>query len=844
MSQPTEQDFLLSTFREEIDGHIVTLTRVLVDLEETAEPTQATTQEQELMRVLHTIKGAARMLGFADITHVAHAMEEVIGVYRATPATSDRTTIDALFEGIDTIAELTRLVTRRPNATTSHFASPLTEPVQIVALLARFQAISGTDETTQQAVKPNLQNLVEGSAQFEGVGNLASANGLERVLEIRSEATKPDETIRVRLDKLDSLINAAGELVINKIQNDEHLQVMQKLTLLQRQRSRLASELREILIEQLPPAVRNELLGMTELFSFAEEKPSPSPFDYKRPLTAPVAHPTTQGEQLDSRTIGRIYKKLEEIILLDRKIEQLAAVTTRERKAYYLRYGTLADEMRRSMLDLRMLPLETLFSRFQRPIRDLANERGKTVRLVLSGGAIEIDKRVLEEISDPLIHLLRNAVDHGIELSHEREIADKPAEGTIRVAAFQKGNQVVIQVEDDGQGLDPVLLRQMAVLKNLLTPVQAAALNNETSLDLIFLPGFSTRLTSDEVSGRGYGMNIVQQNIKRLNGRVAITSTLGQGTLFTFEIPLTLATMGALLVRAAGQLFALPSMGVNGIQVIAKAEIKTLEGKKAVRLRGQITPVVNLAELLGLSPSPNTYPDVRFSAPDEATVLVVLVNAGGAGEGRPDNGSVSTERLVAFVVDELVDEREIVVKSLGSFLTNVPNIAGVTVLGVDGLALILDVFGLLQTVRLGQTFAATPLNLKDQTSYFAVRAAPRLLVVDDSLTTRELERSILEAAGYQVETARDGVEALQACRERPFDLVLTDVEMPNMDGFKLSSAIRSDTNLQHLPIVIVSSRESTQDRQRGLTAGAQAYIVKSHFEQNRLLDTISKLLDT
>ena len=839
MSQPTEQDFLFSTFREEIDGHIVTLTRLLVALEETADPSQV----QELMRVLHTIKGAARMLGFGDISHVAHAMEEVVGVYRANPVTFDRAAIDVMFEGIDTIAELTRFVTRRPNAANPPFASPLIEPAQIAALLARFQEISGTSIMSNQAVIPNLQNLLQGLTQFQGTDQLAKDNGLERVPESRSEAAKPDETIRVRLDKLDSLINAAGELVINKIQNDEHLEVMQKLTQLQRQRSRLASQLREILIEQMPSALRNELLGMTELFSFAEEKPLT--FNYNRISSQPVASPTTQSGQLDGQTIGRTYKKLEEITTLDRKIEQLAIATLRERKAYNLRFEILADEMRRNMLDLRMLPLETLFSRFQRPVRDLANERGKQVRLVLTGGAIEIDKRVLEEISDPLIHLLRNAVDHGIEPPHEREILDKPAEGIIRVVAFQKGNQVVIQVEDDGQGLDPVLLRQMAVLKNLLTPVQAAALNDETSLDLIFQPGFSTRLTTDEVSGRGYGMSIVQQNIKRLNGRVAIASTLGQGTLFTFEIPLTLATMGALLVRVAGQLFALPSMGVTGIQVLPKAEIKTLEGKKAVRLRGQITPVVNLAELLGLSPLPNIYPDARFTAPDEATVLVVLVNASGAGEsGQPANGAANSGRVVAFVVDELVDEREIVVKNLGSFLTNVPNIAGVTVLGADGLALILDVFGLLQTVRLGQTYASTPLNLKDQPSYFAVHAAPRLLVVDNSLATRELERSILEAAGYQVETARDGVEALQACRERPFDLVLTDVEMPNMDGFKLSSAIRNDTNLHHLPIVIVSSRESTQDRQRGLAAGAQAYIVKSHFEQNRLLETISKLLDT
>jgi two-component system chemotaxis sensor kinase CheA len=391
------------------------------------------------------------------------------------------------------------------------------------------------------------------------------------------------------------------------------------------------------------------------------------------------------------------------------------------------------------------------------------------------------------------------------------------------------------------------LLRQAAVSKNLMTETQAEGLSNESALDLIFRPGFSTRASTDEISGRGYGMDIVQQNVKRLNGRVSVVSTPGQGSVFNLEIPLTLATMGALLVRSAGQLFALPSVMVSGIHPINKNEIRTLEGKKAIRMQGQVTPVVDLCDVLGLPPLPSNNENANRFSYEEDIILTVLLNTTSSTENSQTakSGQMGTERAVAFVVDELVDEREVVVKNLGSFLSNIPNIAGATVLGADGLALILDVFGLLQSVRMGQTYSVptpTGQSFKDQINYWTVRPALRVLVVDDSLATRELERSILEAAGYQVETARDGVEALQACRERPFDLVLTDVEMPNMDGFRLASAIHGDTRLHSLPVVIVSSRDSDQDRKRGLEAGAQAYIVKSHFEQNRLLDTVAKLL--
>lgn len=856
MNQEEQQEFLLGTFREEVDGHIVSLTRALVELEEVENLSQGQEQVRELMRVLHTVKGAARMLGFADITKVAHSMEEVVGLYRDNPDISvpPRETIDILFEGIDTIAELTRNVTRRAKDLTPP-TNNYSTPEQIADLVKELETLAGPARQPVKPEKGDLEALLNGLTQVveKPVSGprpnleISKLENLPRVLENQTQVSrldKNDEAIRVRLDKLDSLINAAGELVINKIQNDEHLQTVQQLVSLQRQRGRLASQLRELIIEHMPVQERNELLGMTELFSFPDENtPETSNKEWKKSNDSQV-----NLGVLDTRTVSRIYKKLEEIIVLDRKIEQISITMLRERKAYNIRFETMADELRRNMLGIRMLPLDTIFNRFQRPVRDLANERGKEVRLVLAGGSIEVDKRILEEITDPLIHLLRNAVDHGIETIERRLQSGKSSEGTIKLTALQKGSHVVIEVEDDGGGIDPMVLKQAAVDKGILTQIQAETLATESALDLIFRPGFSTRAQPDEISGRGFGMDIVQQNVKRLNGRVAVTSIPGKGTTFSLEIPLTLATMGALLIRAAGQLFALPSIMVNGIQSIPKSEIRIVEGKRVVRVQGQVTPMVDLAEVLGLPPLTENIPGgSQFTSEDDAVLAILLgANTSSSGDNQHQEAQSNSEVAVIFIVDELVDEREIVVKGLGNFLGNVRNIAGATVLGADGLALILDVFGLLQSIRLGDSYVqptATPAGYKDQLNYWTVRPAQRVLIVDDSLATRELERSILEAAGYQVETARDGVEALQAARERPFDLVLTDVEMPNMDGFRLSSAIHNDPRLHGLPVVIVSSRDSEQDRRRGLEAGAQAYIVKSQFEQNRLLDTIGKLLD-
>ncbi len=888
MNQSEQQDFLLSTFREEIESHSVNLTRELVKLEEIEDgPTQAE-HARELMRLLHTVKGAARMMGFANISKIAHAMEDVIGHYRESESAFSRDVIDLLFDGIDAITEMVKHVTRRSDSAPLP-PNPLITPESLAGLLFKLNLQSGKTVTIEDLLQSlngttpsaNTNGHSNGNTNGNSNGNSnghtnhaktpsatlmpppnpASDEGaFEKTLEPAFSGNAPaaterntDETIRVRLDKLDGLINLAGELVINKIQNEEHLTAVQDILQLSRQRARIANQLRDFLIEQTPVEERSRLLGLTELFSFEQEilpgwvlpTLANGNSNYNGNTNGNGNKPKTIGQStvevseigLDARAIRKIFDKLEEIIGVDDQIEKNLIKMVRERKTFNLRFDSAADELRRNMLGIRMLPLDTIFNRFARPVRDLANERGKQVKLILGGGAIEVDKRILEEISDPLMHMLRNAVDHGIEGAAERLMAGKPEEGVIRLSAMQKGSHVLIQIQDDGAGIDPNRLRAAAASKGIFTTADASNLSDEAALDLIFRPGFSTRSRPDEISGRGVGMDVVQQNTKKLNGRVSIQTNIGEGTTFTMEIPLTLATVDALLVRVAGQLFAMPSVMMSGTLRLNRNEVRQVEGRNVLRLRGQLVPLVNLAELLSIAPL-NDKTEHQTGEEDFFYGVLVSAGIGGTGEGGPN----SSERFICYEVDELVDEREVVVKGLGTFLEKTPNIAGASVLGADGLALILDVFGLVQSVRQGGSGTVPVYNPPPVNEFFINKRARHILVVDDSLATRELERSILETAGYKVTTARDGVEALKMAREQKPDLVLSDVEMPNMDGFRLCTSLKQDIQLNDLPVIIVSSRDSEEDRRKGLQAGAQAYIVKGQFEQTNLLDTISRLI--
>ncbi|MCX6020811.1 MAG: response regulator, partial [Chloroflexi bacterium] len=463
--------------------------------------------------------------------------------------------------------------------------------------------------------------------------------------------------------------------------------------------------------------------------------------------------------------------------------------------------------MEDAVISVRLAPVANLFSPYERMVRDLTREMGKEVRLVQEGGDTEIDRKILENLRDPLMHMLRNAMDHGIERPEERIARGKPRQGAIRLTAAQRGNMIEIELEDDGAGLDPVRLRQSAVRKGMMTEEQAAALDERAARDLIFSPGFSTSTTVTGTSGRGVGMDVVRENVERLNGHITIASTPGWGTRFTISVPLTLATTRAVLVELGTQLFAVPSSMIERTGRVKEANLVSLEGALSVALEGHPVPVVELA---GVLERPHT------GQPGEWRHYFVLRQG---------------DRRVALLADRLVGEQEIVIKSLGWPLRRLRNVSGAAVLGTGQTVVILNPTGLLKSaLRLlggGVRAASGPVAQPVE------RRRKRLLVVDDSVTTRTLEKSILEAAGYDVVVAADGIEALSVLRSEPIDLAVSDVEMPRLDGFGLTMEIRRDEKLRRLPVVLVTSLEAREHRERGVAAGADAYIVKSGFDQGQ-----------
>jgi two-component system chemotaxis sensor kinase CheA len=454
-----------------------------------------------------------------------------------------------------------------------------------------------------------------------------------------------------------------------------------------------------------------------------------------------------------------------------------------------------------------MVPVSTITDQLQRAVRDLARAQGKDIRLEVRGAETELDRGVLHQLSDSLLHLIRNAVDHGIENPAARLAAGKSTEGYVRLHAMQLGSEVIIAITDDGRGIDVEQVRRQAAHHGIDTD----RLGDDEVLQLTFHNGLSTAEVVSDVSGRGVGLDVVRVNVESVRGRVEVRSQPGAGTEFRIIVPITLAVLRCLLVEAGGERFALPFHRVVLTQAHHSSAEAHAEGRPVVWVDSQPVPVSALVDTLGID----------AGVPPVGPIVVLADSA----------------RRHAFQVDRLVGQRDVVLKALSRLLPNLPAIAGASVEPDGSVLVVLDPPGLIQRARQDR-----------HTEILSVPADPdesrrrRVLVVDDALTVRELQRSILERSGFEVRVATDGSQALAMLAEEPSDLVLTDVEMPNMDGFELTEAIRSHPALTNVPVLILSSHASDADRQRGLDAGADGYIIKSGFDEGALLAAVNRLL--
>ncbi|MFB3883928.1 MAG: chemotaxis protein CheW [Thermodesulfobacteriota bacterium] len=466
------------------------------------------------------------------------------------------------------------------------------------------------------------------------------------------------------------------------------------------------------------------------------------------------------------------------------------------------------------VLGLRMISVGYLFGSFPRAMRDLANEKGKDVQILIKGEETKLDKSIIDELKGPMMHILRNAIDHGIEPPEERVTRGKPQTGTIALTASHQGNQVVIEVSDDGRGIDTEKVKDEAVKKGVIAEGKVKDLVDEQVYSLLFLPGFSTSQTVNEVSGRGVGLDVVRESILKLKGIVEVDSKLGQGSRFILKLPLTLGITESLFIGCGNETFALPIENVAETIRVNPAEIETVEGKEVITVRGQILPLVRLNEVFNLS---------QRGIVEKKLFLVVIVR--------------SVEKKVGLMVDELLGRQEIVRKNLTGPLRNVRGISGATIIGDGRIILILDVSQIIQNAE-GFLVKKAPSTFKP----VPPKKHRMILLAEDTLSTAMLEKNILESAGFSVVTARDGQEAIEKSNQERFDLVITDVLMPRMDGFDLTLRLKKDRLHKDVPIIIVTTREGDADKRRGLEAGADAYILKSEFTPERLLETIERLI--
>lgn len=853
-------------FREETTENLRILSDGLLALEAASgvEAAGARQRIDAIFRAVHTIKGSARLLGFGAIGRLAHTMENILGAIRDGSHHLDRTLIDHMLKAGDALLEmtvaavegrastvdvdaiidqLTQCLEGKTSPSPSPVASPSPPPVAPQApppdeagahgreeLLPEAEGIAETDrEARREARRARLRELRARSLtgrppppdgeHHEAVVPSATASppsvpshsALESVAKAGPDAThvlssaeqsqeptgetpapkderapntpplypqssvtsrlsniSRQQTVRVRVDRLDNLMNLTGELMVGKQVLIEHTRFLTTLhTLIQQQ--------------------HHELTSLHMLLRTMD---------------------TTYG----ARHIPAIEQHLNRLLDINEQARQSMRGQVEQFGRHVDQQRMLIDDLEQEVMAARMLPVSHLFSSLPRAVRELTHATGKEVELIIHGETTELDRKLLEALNDPLLHLVRNAIDHGIEPPSERRAIGKSPRGRVEVTAEASGGEVFITIRDDGRGMEPDTIRSIAVKKGLISRENAALLSDQEALELVFLPGFSSAAMITDISGRGVGMDVVRTNITELGGQVVLESHPGEGSCITLILPMTIATTRVLLVQIGDDTFALPASGCHGIVWAYQEHIHTIEGRAMLVHEGQPVPLFHLGDLIGIG---NTHSQMRRREP------AVLI-------GMP-------QRLLSVLVDKLVDEREAVVKPLGLLFEKQRRYNGAIQLGDGQLVLLLNPVWLAQAAR-----GIAP--LAPAAAKPAVQRRPHLMVVEDSFTTRELIRSILQSAGYEVSTAVDGLDALDKLRRQSYDLVVTDVEMPRVDGFELTSRIRDELGLLDLPVVIITSLASEEYRRRGLEAGAQAYIVKSQFNQDNLLRVIQQLL--
>ena len=788
---------LLEAFRTESDEHLQSIGGALRELEK-----KPADQEllQQIRRSVHTLKGAAGMVGLRQTSSLAHRMEDLLGELHGGEIHYSKDIQELLFSTADCLEDLSAAEADGRPVTT-----------QTRDLYSAYTALLGEQQTAPSAQPgtpspgslPSLgeEKIIDLTAMgSESQGEKAAVEA--GATAAPAAARQSGQYVRVPLERLDELVRLVSELIVNRSTFEQHF-------------GRYTHEVDELALSTDRLKRISTKLETDYAVGALVQQGATAYTDVREPSFPRTPASNGGYGEFDSLEFDRygefhlMSRDLSETASDINSVENQLGTLIGDFDGYLGRLGRLTSEVQDRLMRLRMVPLASIATRLHRTVRVTASKKGKQAELILEGERVEFDKTVIEEIIGPLEHLLRNSVDHGIEPVALRQATGKPLRGQIRLKAYYEGTEVIIQVRDDGAGLDPDLIRTKAVGTGYVKEAEASAWTDEDLYSLIFQPGFSTASEVSEVSGRGVGLDILKSAVSRLKGTVHVDSSPGQGVTFTLRLPMTLAITRVLLVKAHSQTFAIPLGAVTQILRIEPDRIERIGHEPVIRVEGRVLPAVRLGGALSLQ------------TPADASVRrhpVLVVQLG--------------DRRFGLVVDQLLEAREVVVKTLGSLLQRVRGVTGATLMGDGSVVLIINPTDLIEDTDAAKSSqrAASRTPAAQQSQAFDV------LVVDDSLSVRRVLSSLITSVGWNPIAAKDGVEALeilQRSARRP-DVVLLDIEMPRMDGYELTSTLRGQDVYRDLPIIMLTSRAGEKHRKKAFDLGATDYIVKPYQEETLL----------
>jgi two-component system chemotaxis sensor kinase CheA len=771
---------LVLMFRTELLEQSQMITDGLLTLEKGIFGEQREQCLDQIFRAAHNIKGAARGIDAKDIASIAHNLETLFSKFRREEAAINQKSIDLCLLGLDRMRQIMTALEAGESPDQDGVNDWLNQfDAQQEAMGASMSGIDsktpapeppgGAEAAEKKSVEP-VPTIVQPSKPE--IAATVGASSREPVRDVESRALpESDQSIRVSLQKLNEFSALVEDLLAAKIEMEEHLGAVKRL--------------------------------FEDAQSFSREW-----FRYLEVLRKmeSVALHDQKGDLLTDKTAG---------------INQFRVSTQQLYKRMRdsnNRCGLTFHQLQEQVRTLHLVPAAVQLQPLARLVRDVALSLNKKVDFDIVGDDIEMDRPILDGIKDPLMHLLRNAIDHGIESPEARRECGKPENGRLTVAVSKERDRILITVSDDGAGVDVDNVARHAVKKKLINQSEVSSLSKAEIIELIFRPGFSSKEIITDISGRGVGLDVVLTGVRNLKGNIKVDTSAGKGTAFVLSLPLTLSSDHGLMVRVSGNIYAIPIASIERVMEIRKQDdLVNIGGNQAILIGGKAIPVRDLAAVLEIG---------RFQLAAVEKLSLVVISRGW--------------QRVALLVEEIVGEREIVIKRLKSPLKSVRNVMGAAFMGSSEVIVVLNPNDVVVSALRPSDMAR--LSLQNQTEAVENSAVPEILVVDDSITIRTFEKTLLETCGYRVAVAIDGQSAWELIQKQRFDLVVTDIEMPFMNGFELTERIKRHEKFKKMPVVIVTSLNSEAEKQRGVEVGASAYIVKNQFESRVLLDVVQQLI--